>query len=116
MLYCRYCGVEITYKRSKNEKWIPCDLLTGEPHFCQEKKEDAKSTGIRPCSVCGKPVFVNQKGKKKILYDYTSLAPHICKKADITRYAKFQQKNTKAEMSKRSATLRSKNMKKRKLR
>ena len=114
MLYCRYCGVEITYKRSKNEKWIPCDLLTGEPHFCQEKKEDVKSTGIRPCSVCGKPVFVNQKGKKKILYDYTSLAPHICKKADITRYAKYQQKNIKLKMSEKSATLRSKNMKKRK--
>ena len=47
MTYCRYCGVEISYKRSKNEKWIPCDAITGEPHFCRDDK-GKKPSGIAP--------------------------------------------------------------------
>jgi hypothetical protein len=109
MSYCRYCGVEITYKRSRNDKWIPCDVLTGEPHFCQEKKKDDKpKSGITPCPVCGKPLFITFNGKKKVLIDYTTLVIHQCLKSDITRYAKYKQKQLKDKMSARSATLRSK--------
>lgn len=105
MTYCRYCGVEISYKRSKNEKWIPCDSITGEPHFCREDK-DKKPSGIIPCPVCGKPTFIQKQGKKKIAIDYATLAIHQCKKADVTRYAKYQQRQLKDDMAK-SATSRS---------
>lgn len=91
MSYCRYCGTEIAYKRTKNEKWVPCNLLTGEPHFC--KKDDKQpESGIRPCKICGKGVFASKKSGKTILFDYATLAPHVCKKADITRYKKYLEK------------------------
>lgn len=106
MTYCRYCGVEISYKRSKNEKWIPCDSITGEPHFCREDK-NKKPSGIVPCPVCGKPTFIQKQWKKKVPIDYSTLAIHQCKKADVTRYAKYQQMQLKADMA-RSATSRSK--------
>lgn len=107
MAYCRYCGVEISYKRSKNDKWVPCDSITGEPHFCQKDKEK-KPCGIVPCTICGRATFIQKQGRKKILIDYTTLAVHQCKKADVTRYAKYQQRQLKFDMAK-SATLRSKN-------
>lgn len=106
MTYCRYCGVEISYKRSKNEKWIPCDSITGEPHFCREDK-NKKPSGIVPCTVCGKPTFIQRQGRKKVAIDYATLAIHQCKKADVTRYAKYQQRQLKDDMTK-SATSRSK--------
>lgn len=106
MAYCRYCGADISYKRSKNEKWIPCDAITGEPHFCKEDK-NRKPSGIVPCLVCGKPTFIQKQGKKKIYIDYTTLAIHQCKKADVTRYAKYQQMRLKTDMAK-SAMSRSK--------
>ena len=107
MSYCRYCGVEITYKRSKNDKWIPCDFITGEPHFCRENKT-SKETGIIPCKICGKPTFIKKQGKKKVFIDYSTLAIHQCKKADVTRFIKYQQKQLKLEMVKKSETFRSK--------
>lgn len=39
MTYCHYCGREISYKRTKNDKWMPCDV-SGNPHFCNEKSID----------------------------------------------------------------------------
>lgn len=108
MGYCRYCGVEISYKRSKNDKWIPCDATTGEPHFCQEQKGCIKpKSGIAPCPVCGKPLFITNNGKRKVAIDYTTLTVHKCLKSDVTRYAKYKQKQLKEKMSERSATLRS---------
>ncbi len=101
MSYCRYCGVEITYKRSKNDKWIPCDFITGEPHFCRENKTP-KETGIIPCKICGKPTFIKKQGKKTFYIDYSTLAIHQCKKADVTRFIKYQQKQLKLEMEKRA--------------
>ena len=87
MSYCRYCGTEIAYKRTKNEKWV----LTGEPHFCQKDDKQPES-GIKPCKICGKGVFASKQGGKEVLFDYATLAPHACKKADITRYKKYLQK------------------------
>ncbi len=87
MSYCRYCGTEINYTRTANGKWLPYDV-TGQPHFCQENKSTkptAKSTGLKVCEKCGKPIFIMRR--KKI--DYTTLLEHICKKADITRYQKY---------------------------
>lgn len=98
MGYCRYCGTEIAYKRTKNEKWLPCNALTGEPHFCQkeggEKKQD---TGISPCPRCGKPLFAQKKGRRKILIDYATLCEHQCKAGDMTRYAKYKAKKEKSK-------------------
>lgn len=86
MSYCRYCGREIMYTRTANEKWLPYDV-TGEPHFCnKEGKSTKKTSGLEVCKSCGKPVF-KMKGKT---VDYTSLEIHQCKKADITRYGKYQ--------------------------
>lgn len=94
MSYCRYCGVEISYKRTKNDKWMPCNASTGEPHFCNESNPKvSKETGIIPCKNCGKPTFIQKKGKTKISYDYSTLQVHECKKSDITRYQKYQKKN-----------------------
>lgn len=90
MNYCRYCGKEIAYKRTKNDKWLPCDASTGEPHADCMGKISGKNTkpgnGLLQCRKCGRPVFRN---KSKVLIDYTSLDRHLCKKADITRYRKF---------------------------
>ncbi len=93
MSYCRYCGTEINYTRTANNKWMPYDV-TGQPHFCQENKESkptTKTTGLRVCKDCGKPVFMMKR--KKI--DYTTLNEHQCKKADITRYQKYILKQKK---------------------
>jgi len=74
------------YTRTANEKWLPYDV-TGEPHFCnKEGKSTKKTSGLEVCKSCGKPVF-KMKGKT---VDYTSLEIHQCKKADITRYGKYQ--------------------------
>lgn len=52
------------------------------------KKENLlkKTSGLEVCKSCGKPIF-KMKGKN---VDYTTLEIHQCKKADITRYAKYQ--------------------------
>lgn len=86
--YCRICGVEISFTRTRNEHWMPCDAITGEPHFCVKDRKKTRPSGLNCCSRCGRPVFVAQ-GK---LFDYGSLAVHVCKKADITRYGKYVQK------------------------
>lgn len=63
MSYCRFCGTEIAYKRTKNYKWMPCNLLTGEPHFCQEGKDKfSSSSGLIPCPICGKATFSGKEG------------------------------------------------------
>ena len=99
MSYCRFCGVELTYKRTKNDKWMPCNALTGEPHFCQEKKNATEKapvdTGLMPCPTCGKPVFKQKNGRTNLLYDYTTLTEHKCKAADVTRFRKFNERQKK---------------------
>jgi len=98
MSYCRYCGTEINYTQTTNDKWMPYDV-TGNPHFCQEgkNKKTSKDTGLKVCQSCGKPYFL--MGRKKI--DYATLAPHECRKSDITRYQKYLEK-TKNERAKTS--------------
>lgn len=91
MPYCRYCGREITYKRTKNDHWMPCNLLTGEKHFCKE--EGGVNSGLSVCPDCGKPVF-ETNGK---IIDYASLSPHKCMKADVTRYTKYKDITAKKE-------------------
>lgn len=104
MTYCRYCGCELSYKHTKNNKWIPCDSATGEPHFCNKIKQSKsnqkvkaknkspiinntiKNTGIIPCKICGKPYFVSKTG---LFIDYTTLEVHQCKKIDIMRWEKY---------------------------
>lgn len=90
MTYCRYCGREITYKRTKNDKWMPCDVA-GNPHFCNENKSKntKQESGLVVCKKCGKPCFKDKKGK---MIDYTTLLPHECKNGDITRYQKYMQR------------------------
>ncbi len=93
MGYCRYCGTEICYTRTANGKWLPYDV-TGQPHFCQENKSSkptTKTNGLQVCKLCGKPVFLMKR--KKI--DYTTLAEHNCKKADVTRYHKYLERTRK---------------------
>lgn len=92
MSYCRYCGTEIMYTRTANEKWMPYDV-TGQPHFCNQNKKSGEKnkSGLEVCKKCGKPVFKN-KGK---IVDYTTLENHICKKGDITRYEKYLNKQGK---------------------
>ena len=92
MSYCRYCGREIMYTRTTNEKWMPYDV-TGAPHFCQENKSSKSKTPsvLKVCQNCGKPYFL--MNRKKI--DYTTLAVHTCKKSDVTRYQKFKSRNKK---------------------
>ncbi len=90
MSYCRYCGTEINYTRTKNDKWMPYDV-SGNPHFCQEEKKNQNS-GLIVCEKCGKPTF-KMKGK---LIDYSTLNLHVCKNGDITRYQKFLEKQKNA--------------------
>lgn len=88
MSYCRFCGTEISYVRTKNEKWMPCDV-TGQPHFCNKgSKKNTTDSGLKVCQKCGKPVFL-MKNKK---IDYTTLTEHECKKSDVTRFQKYNQK------------------------
>lgn len=101
MSYCRHCGAEIAYRRTANERWMPCDAATGEPHFCR-KDRDAKPTGIVPCSVCGRPTFIQRDGRRRTAYDYTTLLPHKCAKADVARHAKYRQRRLKEEMAARA--------------
>lgn len=92
MSYCRHCGTEINYTRTANGRWMPYDV-TGQPHFCQEDKNNntQKKSGLEVCKTCGKPVFI--MNKKKI--DYTTLNEHTCKKADITRFQKYNERKRK---------------------
>lgn len=92
MGYCRYCGTEINFTRTANEKWMPYDV-TGNPHFCREEKGSPLHTGIKVCQQCGKPVIII---KKKII-DYATLETHSCKNADITRYKKYLSKQEAAK-------------------
>lgn len=89
MSYCRYCGTEINYTRTANNKWMPYDV-TGEPHFCQDAhdKKATKENGLKVCQTCGKPFFY--MGRRKI--DYTTLLTHECRKGDITRWVKYNQR------------------------
>lgn len=99
MSYCRFCGTEIAYKRTKNYKWMPCNLLTGEPHFCQEGKDNSGSnSGIIPCPVCGKATFSGKEG----IMDYDTLMIHKCKNGDITRYTNFLERQKKLEAARKS--------------
>lgn len=92
MSYCRFCGTEIAYKRTKNYKWMPCNLLTGEPHFCQEGKDKSgSSSGLIPCPVCGKATFSGDEG----IMDYDTLTVHKCKNGDITRYNNYLERQKK---------------------
>ena len=93
MTYCRICGTEIVFKRTKNDKWMPCNLLTGEKHFCQEDKSNSSQSGLMTCPDCGKPIFPKQKGVSVVFYDYATLGIHECKKADITRYVKYKNRS-----------------------
>ena len=102
MPYCRYCGTEITYKRTKNERWVPCDFATGQPHFCQEDKEKAekkglevRETGISPCPKCGKPTFLKKEPGRFMRYDYTTLQLHRCLKVDVQKYTKYKARQAK---------------------
>lgn len=90
MSYCRYCGTEINYTRTANNKWMPYDV-TGQPHFCQEDKNNSVESGLKVCPECGKPIF---KMKRKIM-DYSTLEEHKCKRGDITRYQKYLNKQKK---------------------
>lgn len=94
MSYCRYCGREITYKRTKNDKWLPCDVA-GNPHFCKEDNKDVqKQSGLVVCKRCGKPCFHDSRMR---LIDYTALLPHACKAGDVTRYRKYLARKGKAK-------------------
>ena len=84
MAYCRYCGRQIEYTRTANNRWMPYDV-TGNPHFCQEDKSEKPDSGLSVCKSCGKPVF--KIGKKTM--DYTTLMIHSCRKIDITNYQKY---------------------------
>jgi RNA polymerase-binding transcription factor DksA len=97
MSYCRYCGTEINYSRTTNDKWLPYDV-SGNPHFCQEEKKNQNS-GLAVCEKCGKPIF-KMKGK---LIDYSTLNLHVCKKGDITRYQKFIEKQKKDSTIKKTS-------------
>ena len=92
MSYCRYCGTEINYTRTANDKWLPYDV-TGQPHFCQENKTSSAKSGLKTCAKCGKPIFIMKRRK----IDYTTLNEHVCKKGDITRYAKYLEKQKKVK-------------------
>ena len=101
MGYCRYCGTEINYTRTANGKWLPYDV-TGSPHFCNENKDKKKNnTGLKVCAKCGKPIFIMEN--KKI--DYSTLQEHCCKKADITRYQKYLERERKLKNDKKKASL-----------
>lgn len=90
MSYCMYCGREILYTRTANEKWLSYDV-NEEPHFCnKEGKSTKKTSGLEVCKTCGKPVF-KLKGKTM---DYTTLEIHLCKKGDVTRYEKYRKTYT----------------------
>lgn len=95
MTYCRYCGIEISYKRTKNDKWLPCNTLTGEPHFCNKDNKNQKKSlsGLNVCQKCGKAIF--KKGRE--IYDYTTLMIHECKAGDITRFKKYNEKIRKCK-------------------
>ena len=56
MSYCRYCGTEINYTQTANNKWMPYDV-TGNPHFCQEGKNKKTTKDMRrwPLMSAGKP-------------------------------------------------------------
>ena len=99
MSYCRYCGREIMYTRTANDKWMPYDV-TGEPHFCNENSKTQADSGLEVCSTCGKPVF-KLKGK---YIDYTSLELHQCKKGDITRYKNYKEKKNLKSSQNRQKT------------
>ncbi len=99
MSYCRFCGTEIAYKRTKNYKWMPCNLLTGEPHFCQEGKDkSSSSSGLIPCPICGKATFSGKEG----IMDYDTLTVHKCKNGDITRYNNFLERQKKLAAARKS--------------
>lgn len=86
MTYCENCGIEISFKRTKNNRWLPCNYYTGEPHtvdIC--KKNNANiNTGIVLCPKCNKPCFVY----RGILMDQKTLRKHECKQIDITNWEK----------------------------
>lgn len=92
--YCRICGIELSYKRTRNDRWMPCDAITGEPHFCSQNGKNTRNSGLNYCLKCGRPVFMSH-GK---LVDYTSLSTHVCKKADITRYGKYIERQKQAKI------------------
>lgn len=96
MTYCRYCGREITYKRTKNDKWMPVDV-TGSPQFCEAGGDTQKRSGLVVCKKCGKPCFTD---KSRRLIDYTTLSPHSCKTADTTRYKKYLARSRKTNQNK----------------
>lgn len=89
--FCRICGVEISYKRTPNDHWMPCNAITGEPHFCVVNGKKTRKSGLDYCTKCGRPVFL-LRGK---LFDYSALDVHVCKKADVTRYSKYVAKQQK---------------------
>lgn len=89
MGYCNFCGTEISYKRTKNDKWMPCNLLTGEPHFCRNGTSENNKSGLIQCTVCGKAVI--PMGNEPAI-DYATLLPHVCMKADVTRFQKYTEK------------------------
>lgn len=84
MSYCRYCGKELLFTKTANNKWLPYEV-TGEPHFCNKDNKIKAKSGLKICKECGKPVFMS-KNKKM---DYTTLSIHVCRKIDITNYQKY---------------------------
>lgn len=107
MSYCRFCGTEISYKRTKNDKWMPCNLLTGEPHFCTADGKENSSSGLEQCKYCGKAVIPIGKAPP---VDYATLLPHVCRKGDVTRFRKFTEKEQllkKAGLKKDNVTINS---------
>lgn len=93
MGYCRYCGREIVFVRTANERWMPCELSSGSPHFCNNDNPDiSRETGISPCPRCGKPTFVRSVKRIRHIYDYTTLREHACAAKDIAKYQKYLKK------------------------
>lgn len=101
LTYCKDCGAELRFVRTAYDHWMPCDAMTGEPHFHDRDgsvkgkgggKSAGNRSGLSQCRICGRPVFYSRDGTKRVCMDYSTLEPHQCRKADITRLAKYNRR------------------------
>lgn len=98
MLNCKYCSQELTFDDNhvskKTNKKIPLDIISGEPHRCQEGLQAYRSEHPLRCRQCGAEIYFDDKitssSGKVIPLDFADGNKHDCPNSQYRSKGRFR--------------------------